>query len=400
MGLSKITLDRSDITTYPIRLKYSSSYASASAGASGISLNRGKNIPYWYNNRQCVIYRLARQLYYNEYLTGSLLNSASYWDSSPQSTAARGTNDDDYRYFPDNNGAEITVLAMPTSVFGERISKKTLSIKGSTYNLIDDGNGNIIDLNNSSTHVGNVLYSQGVVVLTNQDYASALIAGGSPGTTTTTTAAPTPTTTTTTAGPTTTSTTTTTTTSTPTTTTTSTTTTTTTSTPTTTTTSTTTSTTTAAPTTTTTSTTTSTTTATPTTTTTTTTSTTTTLPYDVLLQFYPINSGGSINMVGYVSYGTVADNLTFDGEITKYTSNNCSTGGTSGITFSIAFTNGDITGTTRSDNAISSASGILSAKVDVLSIVSPSTTITTNPEDVIIGSTRYRIQGYLTCTTI
>lgn len=390
MGLSKITLDRSDITTYPIRLKYSSSYASASATSYGITLNRGKNIPFWYNNRQCVIYSLARQLYYNEYLTGSLLNSASYWDSSPQSTAARGTNDDDYRYFPTNNGAEITILAMPPSIYGERISKSSLSIKGSTYNLIDDGNGNIIDLNNSSTHVGNVLYSQGVVVLTNQDYASALIAGGSPGTTTTTTtAAPTPTTTTTS---------TTTTTAAPTTTTTSTTSTTTTAAPTTTT----TTTTTAAPTTTTTSTTTTTTTPAPTTTTTTTTSTTstTTLPYNVLLQFYPVNSGGSINMVGYVAYGTVADNLTFDGSITKYTSNNCTTGGTSGITFSISFTSGDITGTSRTDVAISSATGILSGKIDTMSIVIPSTSITTNPQDVTINGTKYRIQGYSACTAI
>jgi hypothetical protein len=36
--------------------------------------------------------------------------------------------------------------------------------------LIDDGNGNIIDLDNSNEHVGNILYAQGMVVITNATY--------------------------------------------------------------------------------------------------------------------------------------------------------------------------------------------------------------------------------------
>jgi len=50
-----------------------------------------------------------------------------------------------------------------------------LLITGSTYRLFDDGNGNIKDSQNGNAVVGNVLYSQGVIVLTNPEYTDALI---------------------------------------------------------------------------------------------------------------------------------------------------------------------------------------------------------------------------------
>jgi len=293
MGLSKNTLDRSDISTYPIKLKYSASYASSSAYSYGITLNRGINGSFNSNGEDFLVYKLAKQLYYNLYLTGSLNNSASYWNDNLQSTAASGTFDNDYRYFPNAADDQITLMAIPRNVFGENISRKSLRISGATYNLIDDGNGNIIDTNNSNTHVGNVLYSQGIVIITNLDYEYALIDTPIPTTSTTsttTTAAPTTTTT---------STTSTTTTAAPTTTT-STTTTTTTAEPTTTT-STTTTTTTAEPTTTTTSTTTTTTTAEPTTTTTSTTTTTTTVA-QITVNLYANQEGIPDTLDFHISY--------------------------------------------------------------------------------------------------
>jgi hypothetical protein len=175
MGMSKNTLDRSDISTYPVKLKYSASYVSSSAINYGITLNRGINGSFNSNDNEFLVYKLAQQLYYNSYVTGSLLNKKSAWDDNLQSTAASGTFDNDYRYFPTSSNDQITIMAMPTTVFGENISRKSLRISGATYNLIDDGNGNIIDANNSNVHVGNVLYAQGIVVITNQDYENALI---------------------------------------------------------------------------------------------------------------------------------------------------------------------------------------------------------------------------------
>jgi hypothetical protein len=58
------------------------------------------------------------------------------------------------------------------SAFGERIGRRSFDITLSNYEyqLVDDGNGNIIDLDNSNEHVGNILYAQGMVVITNATY--------------------------------------------------------------------------------------------------------------------------------------------------------------------------------------------------------------------------------------
>ena len=207
--MSKNTLDRSDISTFPIKLKYSASYASSSAVNYGITLNRGVNGSFISDGNSFLVYKLAKQLYYNSYLTGSLNNTASAWNDNLQSTAASGTFDNDFRYFPTGSGDEISVMAIPRNIFGENISRKSLTISGATYNLIDDGNGNIIDTNNNNVHVGNVLYAQGIVTITNLDYEYALIDTPIPTTSTTsTTTTSAPTTTTTTVAPTTTTTTT------------------------------------------------------------------------------------------------------------------------------------------------------------------------------------------------
>lgn len=173
--MSKNTLDRSDISTFPIKLKYSSSYASSSAISYGITLNRGINGTFSSNGNSFLVYKLAKQLYYNSYLTGSLNNTASAWNDNLQSTAATGTFDDDFRYFPTTQNSKISVMAIPRNVFGENISRRSLRISGTTYNLVDDGNGNIIDTSNNNLRVGNVLYSQGIIIITNSDYENALI---------------------------------------------------------------------------------------------------------------------------------------------------------------------------------------------------------------------------------
>lgn len=172
MGVSKNVIDRSDVSTYPIKVKYSASYASESLFSYGITVNRGINSSYSKSGSYSSNYSLVKQLYYQEYLTGSLLQSSSAWNSSPQSTAADGTLDNDYRYFPNFSNANLTILAIPRTSFGENISRGSLSIVGTNYSLYDDGNGNVLS---GSTHVGNILYSQGVIVITNPDYQNAMI---------------------------------------------------------------------------------------------------------------------------------------------------------------------------------------------------------------------------------
>ena len=170
MSRGQNTIKRSEVSTTPILLKYSASYDSSSFTANGITVNRGVNTSFDRDGSNYLNYALVKQLYYQEYLTGSLLFSSSFWNSSNQSTAAEGTFDNDYRYFPTSSSAQLSVIGIPRTSFGEQIARKSLVITGSTYRLIDDGNGNVIDT-----------YTTGSQSSTNVAYASSGVRLYSPG---------------------------------------------------------------------------------------------------------------------------------------------------------------------------------------------------------------------------
>ena len=323
MSRSSNTIRFSDISITPIKLKYASYYNYDSASLYGITFKNGVNGAINVSgsvSQDIINYRSVRHLFYSNYLTGSTLTTTSSYENYLQSTAASGTFETDIRYFPTESSAGINVLSIPRNVYGERIAPHGFYVSSSAYYLIDDGNGNIYDIGtaipnyfqnswytnptlfqneiNTGIHVGNILYAQGLVIITNPNYQFILYTT----TTTTTTTSTTTTTTTPYVGPSTTSTTTTTTTAPPTTTTTSTTSTTSTTTTVAPTTSTTTTTTTVAPTTTTTTTSTTTTTTTvPTTTTSTTTTTTTPAPLNLVFRGKKTTPTG-INRAEYVWY--------------------------------------------------------------------------------------------------
>lgn len=169
------TLKASDISTVPIKLKYAVSIESADYDSYGVKITTGSNgsVTITGSVKQDTInFRTIRQLYYQNYLTGSLLFSASYWDSNQQSTAFSGSFDYENRYFPTESNATIQVLSMPPIVFGEQISRNSLTfnedVTGDNYR--DDGNGNILNTNNQ--YVGNVIYSQGLVIVTSQNLST------------------------------------------------------------------------------------------------------------------------------------------------------------------------------------------------------------------------------------
>jgi hypothetical protein len=175
MGRASNTLKGSDVTTTPIRLKYSQSYSSNTMDDYGISVYHGTNTPVDTDGnftQEFLNYASARQLYYKSYITGSMLDSGSGYNDNLQSTAASGTFDNDFRIFPTASNSTIATLSIPMSAFGERIGRRSFDITFSNYgyHLVDDGNGNIIDLDNSNEHVGNILYAQGMVVITNATY--------------------------------------------------------------------------------------------------------------------------------------------------------------------------------------------------------------------------------------
>jgi hypothetical protein len=178
MGRAKNTIKQSDVSSTPIKVKYSVTYASQSLENYGITTNVGVNYPYTVkmssaNLQSMTKYRLVKQLYYQQAISGSI-GSASFFEPSWQSTAASGTFDDTSLIFPTGSGDSIAVVAIPSIQFGEQVSRKSFAITstgaGTPFNLIDDGNGNLVDSANGSIHVGNLFYAQGIAVITNSDY--------------------------------------------------------------------------------------------------------------------------------------------------------------------------------------------------------------------------------------
>jgi hypothetical protein len=119
-----------------------------------------------------------RHLFYSNFLTGSYAFTTSNADNFLQSTAASGTFENnstlsssaDIRYFPTESLSKIKIINIPKTTFGEKVSRKSFFLTGSGYYLTDDGNGNVIDTLNSNTRVGNIIYPQGFVIITNPDY--------------------------------------------------------------------------------------------------------------------------------------------------------------------------------------------------------------------------------------
>jgi len=68
MGVSKNVIDRSDVSTYPIKVKYSASYTNDSMLSYGMTLNRGVNSSYAASGSDALNYSLVKQLYYQEFI--------------------------------------------------------------------------------------------------------------------------------------------------------------------------------------------------------------------------------------------------------------------------------------------------------------------------------------------
>ena len=202
MSRSSNSLRVSDVITTPIKLKYTSSYECDTAAEAGIFVLNGVNGPVTVTgsvNQDTLNYLSVKQLYYSNYLrstnntallSGSYLSTSSSFDDSLQSSAAFGTGDADIRLFPTGSDAQVRILSIPRSVFGEQISRFGFYASSSAHIIIDDGNGNLIDATNlpyvnnqyylptytdwyvyePALHVGNIIYRQGIVIITNPNY--------------------------------------------------------------------------------------------------------------------------------------------------------------------------------------------------------------------------------------
>lgn len=172
---------------------------------------KGKNIsgsidlingPITENQYESLVYRQINHLYYQStsasfLSTQSLLDSIHYASVPTESvTISTGSyfiyNEDPsfINSFPTSSNDIIRVISFNQNIYGEQIKPNNFILTTDTYQLADDGYGNIYDISftgyyvqpgyyappgyiaelEDKVHVGNIFYSQGLVVITNQNY--------------------------------------------------------------------------------------------------------------------------------------------------------------------------------------------------------------------------------------
>lgn len=98
----------------------------------------------------------------NNYESASIYRPSGSYNNSQNTSYG-------YYYYPEDIGSLIHVLKIPAKIYGNSINPGTFNLSSSFYNIQDDSNGNLID---SGSYVGNIFYSHGVAVITNQAYQS------------------------------------------------------------------------------------------------------------------------------------------------------------------------------------------------------------------------------------
>ena len=199
----------------------------------GITVYVGENIPININNPfnpdtdsistngeyRRLLYDSIRHLYYENYtsgsLTGQFFKSSSLFNYE-QTTLTSGSMLSSFKNIPTQTGSvetplydetpfdadiggKILIISIDQNIFGSGLVPNSVFISGSTYYLRDDGEGNIFDFGSfddfvkygndpnegiysidkylGSTsgepdfkYIGNVFYSQGLIIITDEDY--------------------------------------------------------------------------------------------------------------------------------------------------------------------------------------------------------------------------------------
>lgn len=198
------TLTLSDFTVLPYKTLKELEYESCYISNAGFRVYKGVNTPLSltgsYSN-EALVYQSIKTLFYQSQLSASLQSGSAYNDSL-QSTAFSSSLQSDIRSFPTHSGATIKVLSVPQSIYGEAVSPRTFKLTSDTgaYLIVDDGNGNLIDIVdylvkagipyspgyytdsiiygtdllynciNSGSLVGNIIYAQGIIIITTGSY--------------------------------------------------------------------------------------------------------------------------------------------------------------------------------------------------------------------------------------
>lgn len=123
-----------------------------------------------------LVYKSIEQLYYSnfydEQTSGSIANRPTYNPDGTIIGEQKTTNNYNYpqttlfqdRFFPSNINSHIDVISIPSSLFGEKIQPRSISIYDGygPLEFTDDGNG---ILYRGTTTIGNVIYEHGIIII-------------------------------------------------------------------------------------------------------------------------------------------------------------------------------------------------------------------------------------------
>ena len=195
-----------DIIVSPLEVNKSFTFAGdAELSASNVDVNRflGKNINFTASNNnatgfnlgglilsQSSVYNSTQQLYYSNYQSQSFgddaITSSVLLGSDVSGDVLIGPNGSNgryvnylqstltqSRYFPTGSNENVLAFSIPSKLYGDYIQPESfelyLAYSGWSENQLvtDDGNGNLLS---ASINVGNIIYTHGMAILTQQDW--------------------------------------------------------------------------------------------------------------------------------------------------------------------------------------------------------------------------------------
>jgi hypothetical protein len=183
----------SDVIVSPFKVNKSFTFTGNELTASNVQIDRflgtnntsslwvsgSDNTGYITTQSRQLVYRSIKELYYSNYIggdDGSPAATASFNNDGTITGPAYTPNYYNYlsntllpsRYFPTGSDEEITVISIPSNLFGEYLKPGTISISSASLNLYDDGLGNLLS---ASLKVGDVIYEHGVIIITSTGIA-------------------------------------------------------------------------------------------------------------------------------------------------------------------------------------------------------------------------------------
>jgi len=185
-------LSRADVTYSPYAANklWNLPFSCFSGSVGYFNVYKGTNVTGSFNSAtdpitngqyERLIYTTINHMFYQSYT--NLLDTSSlmfYPDANVYASASQqrptasyfdyNTNSNQILNFPTTTGSSIRVLVINKDLYGSKILPSTFQLSSSAYNIVDDGNGNLYDLGVLKYFVGNIFYSHGIAVLTNQNY--------------------------------------------------------------------------------------------------------------------------------------------------------------------------------------------------------------------------------------